>query len=279
MKKNLGVLGLALAVFSYAQAYAQQVGTIGLGDITFSADSSAKLRPAENVVSELYTGISSALVNTRKFTVLDYPQLKARLGKQGRRLGDYYSKKYSGNALEQSGLDYILKADVTEFGLFNQKRGQSENTVGLVDIDFELIGVADVTSDFSASVSGQFSTQINASDQGAAQGVLDKAISEAVDQLVDRLITSLFPIRIMKIDENSAITLNYGEGLLEAGDTILVYPLGVDTLVDSSGEPVGDAIATLQVTATKRKFALAQALEGFDAIKKGQKARLLLTDG
>jgi len=106
---------------------------------------------------------------------------------------------------------------------------------------------------------------------------MEQAIQQSVSQLVDQVISTLHPIRIMRIDDDSVITLNYGQGILESGDTILVYPKEQDIELDASGEPVGEAIATLQVITTQKKFASAQALDGFDRLEKGQKGQLVLT--
>lgn len=279
MKKYVGLFVFAAASFCCATSYAQQVGTIGVGDITYSAKAKPELLPAENVLSALNGGVNSALVDTRKFTVLDYAELKKRIEQQERTLEGYYTKQYTGTAVNQRGLDYILKADVTEFGLFKQKRGNSEDTVGLIEIDFDVIGVADVTDDFSSSVSAQYTSRIIASDAETNQDVINRAIQQGVDQVVDQVISTLFPIRVMKIADNGAITLNYGDGLLEAGDTVLVYPEDADIVVDKSGEVVGDAIATLQIITTERKFSLAQALTGEEVLEKGQKGHLVLTGG
>ncbi len=269
----------AASILWCANSYSQQVGTIGVGDISYSADAKPDLLPVENVLSALNEGINSALIETRKFTVLDYAQLKSRIEQQERTLEGYYAKQYTGIAVNQRGLDYILKAEVTEFGLFKQKRGNSEDTVGLIEIDFDVIGVADVTDDFSSSVSAQYSTRITASDAEADQDVVDRAIQQGVDQVVDQVISTLFPIRVMKIADTGAITLNYGEGLLDVGDTVLVYPKDTDIVVDKSGEAVGDAIATLQIVSTEPKFSVAQALNGEDVLEKGQKGHLVLTGG
>ena len=282
MKNSLGILLTALVALLTlsANSQAQQVGTIGVGEIAYSANSAEDLPSKESVVNALSLGINSALTKTRKFTVLDFQQLEERIEQQNRTLEGYYNKEYSGNAVNQRGLDYILKANITEFGLFDQKRGNSNDSIGLIDIDFELIGVADVTNDFSSSVSAQYSTRVEVANTESKQAILDKAIQQGVDQLVDQLISNLFPIRVMKIDdENGAITLNYGEGLLEVGDTVLVYPLDAEVTVDETGEVIGDAIATLQIITTARRFATAQALDGQDLLEKGQQGQLVLTGG
>lgn len=279
MKKYAGLLVFAAGIFWCANSYSQQVGTIGVGDISYSAEPNQALMPVEKVLSTLDSKINSALIKTRKFTVLDYAQLKSRIEQQERTLEGYYAKQYTGNAVNLRGLDYILKADVTEFGLLEEKRDNSENAVGSIDIDFEVIGVADVTDDFSSSVSAQYSTRITAADTELDQDLIDRAIQQGVDQLVDRLISTLFPIRVMKIADDGTITLNYGEGLFDVGDTVLVYPKGTDIVTDESGEVIGDAIATLQIITTERKFSLAQALKGQEALEKGQKGQLVLSGG
>jgi len=113
MKLIVRFLGLVAMLLSSAQVFAQQVGTIGMGDITFSAKKGTQIRTSDSVIGALNSGIIRALLETRKFTVLDYAQLTARTNKQGRSLTGYYGREYTGNAVTQSGLDYILKADVT----------------------------------------------------------------------------------------------------------------------------------------------------------------------
>jgi len=277
MKKYAGLLVFAASIIWCANSYSQQVGTIGVGDISYIAEENTNLMPAKNVLNALNSGINSALIKTRKFTVLDYAQLKSRIEQQERTLEGYYTKQYSGNAINQRGLDYILRARVTEFGLYKQKRGKSEDAVGVIDIEFDVIGVADVTDDFSSSVSAQYSKRLTEHDAEAGQDVLNQTIEQGVDQVVDQLISTLFPIRVMKIAEDGAITLNYGEGLLEPGDTVLVYPAEAEIVIDESGDVIGDAIATLQIISTERKFSIAQALDGQDVLEKGQKGQLILT--
>jgi len=147
----------------------------------------------------------------------------------------------------------------------------------LIDIDFKLLGVADATEDVSSSVSAQASVRLPQEGTPNSTEIMEQAIQQSVSQLVDQVISTLHPIRIMRIDDDSVITLNYGQGILESGDTILVYPKEQDIELDASGEPVGEAIATLQVITTQKKFASAQALDGFDRLEKGQKGQLVLT--
>ncbi|MBL4673387.1 MAG: hypothetical protein JKX81_14105 [Arenicella sp.] len=288
MKKIAGLISVAAILISSAQVHAQHVGTIGIGDITYNieANSGARtdLRSPEYVLSALNNGISGGLTKIRKFKVLGYPQLTARIDEQDRTLDGYYKSKYTGNALLQAGLDYILKANVSEFGIVKQESGKPGAAIGLMVIEFKLIGVADATNDLSSKVIARVyrpkdPKTASAGDQAAAQQLLDRAIQQAIKQLVDQVVTNLFPIRVMKISENGVITLNYGKGLLKVGDTVMVYPIGTDTTVDEFGEPVGVAISSLQITSTEKKFAVAKIVDKQQELKKGQKGQLILTGG
>lgn len=289
MKKITGLIGLVAILISSVQGHAQHVGTIGIGDITYGVDKSRDAptgsRSPEYVLSALNSGINESLTNIRKFRVLDYSQLTARIKEQDRTLDGYYNSKYTGNALLQGGLDYIFRANVSEFGIVKQESGKPGAAIGLMAIEFKLIGVADATRDLSSKViarvySARDQKPVSAGDLAAAQQLLDRAIQQGVKQLVDQMITNLFPLRVMKIAEDGVITLNYGKGLLKAGDEVLVYPIGTDTTVDKFGEPVGEAISRLQITSAEKKFAVAkvvdQTVDRQQELKNGQKAQLIL---
>lgn len=270
---------LILGLVPLGSVMAQTVGSIGIGDITIDASVDEPLKSRADTIEAIESGLNNALIKTRKFTVLNHDQLTDRLRKQGRSLASYYDKSYSGTEYSQAGLDYILTANVTELGVFTKKRSKSENVIGLLDIDFRLIGVADVTSDISSGVSAQVSKRVVTGDENQVDEVLDEVVAQAVNQLVDQVIAGLFPVRVMQIADNGEIKLNYGAGLLSPGDTVLVFPKGQDVVVDESGEVIAESIATLQIVSVEKKFAAAQALTGFSNIEKGQQGHVLLTDG
>jgi len=258
-------------------ALAQTVGTIGVGDINYEVSGQKHNRRPENIINAINSGLNDELIRTRKFTVLDYAQLTQRLSKQSLLLDNYYTKKYSGTEYSQAGLDYILTATITEFGTFRKKSGRSDTMVGLIDMDFKLIGVADLTDDFESSISAQTTASVTIGDDQAVDDLLDKVIAKSVDQLVDKVITNLFPIRVMKISDEGQVTLNYGAGLFSAGDTVLVFEKGEDVVLGENGEAIGNSVATLQILSVEKKFASAQALDGFKNLELGQQGHLVLS--
>lgn len=257
---------------------AQQIGTIGVGEIAFTGAQKTNIARAD-VISALRKNLNQALVDTRKFTVLGYSDLESRIQKQGLELQGFYDKKYTEEARSQVGLDYILTANIVELGTFSKQRAGSAENIGLVDVDFRLIGVADLTEDIASSANAQTVLRLANTDSSNSADLISGTMDLAVDRMVDQITTALHPIRVMIIDkENASITLNYGQGMLSKGDTILVYPEEQDIKLGVDEASLGSPIATLQITNVDQKFARAQALEGFEKLEKGQKGKLLRND-
>ncbi len=259
------VLGLFASLFS-VQASAQQIATIGVGDLSLKGEQPQTISQ-DPTLNTLRQSLNQALEDTRKFTVISYQQMEKQLERQGLNLAGFEDAQYQAAEKDQVGFDYILTANVVEYGVFEQARGANVDKIGLVDLDFKLTGVADITENQASSVSAQSTVRIPAGGSVDEEAILAKALDGAVEKMVADLTASLHPIRVMIIGQDSAITLNYGSGVLQTGDTVWVYPEGFDP-----NEPAVDPIATLQVIDAGTKFAQAQALEGFDSIERGQVA-------
>lgn len=272
VKSSIALVAAGLLVTHSASA--QLVETIAVGDVTFSAKGDDGVSSKSAVIADIDTALNKALLNTRKFYVMTYAQLNTRLAKQGIDLQDYYNTDHKDSRYIQVGLDYILTTDVVEMGIFEQERGDSTASTALVEIDFRLIGVADLTADIVSSVS----VQLPAPSDANQEVVLQSAVTQAVDQLVDQVVAALFPIRVMEIAGDGQVKLNYGAGLFAPGDTVMIFPKGDAVSVNQAGQVVGEAIATLRITSVETKFADAQALEGFSELEKGQRGQLL-SDG
>ena len=259
------ICGLFICLLS-AQTSAQQIASIGIGDLRIKGKQPQTISDDPTLVS-LRRALNTALDDTRKFTMISYQEMVDQLARQGLNLAGFEDEQYQAAEKDQVGFDYILTANVVEYGVFEQARGANVDKIGLVDLDFKLTGVADITENQASSVSAQSTVRIPAGGSVDEKAILAKALDGAVEKMVADLTASLHPIRVMIIGQDSAITLNYGSGVLKTGDTVWVYPEGFDP-----NEPAVDPIATLQVIDAGTKFAQAQALEGIDNIERGQVA-------
>lgn len=272
MKKSILSLLLSLSLINLVNA--QTVATIAVADITVSAKSASSLSSNQDLAQALSEGLLTALKETRKFSLLSNAELTTRLTDQRRNVQGYYDKSYKGEQYLQVGLDYILTADVTEFSV-------SQPSSGSMKVDLKLHGVADVTADFNTSASVRLGSANGSNKDASAKAMnsSDDLLALGVEELTERVSLNLFPVRVIKLNEDASVSLNYGAGLFSVGDTVLVYPLQEDAPLNQAGSPSGNPIATLQVTNTDKKFATARAVDGFDQLVKGQKAVLLGNDG
>lgn len=265
------VTALLLLFVIHLPAQAQLVGTIGVGDLRYVASSRSDANN-QSLIGTVTGRIEETLTKTRKFSLLDLDQLEQRFSSQGLNLSGFYRKDYDSSELKQIGLDYILTAGVSVAGKPTLKNGKQSGLLGL-KIDAKLFGVGHATEDISFTVSsGLTNSDLNGNDA---------VINRAVDKLVAQIIAELHPIRVIGIDEEGLLTLNYGEGWLSAGDTVLVYPTeqseGEQAQINAT--PIAKLpIATLKVSSNLKKFATAKALTGFDALELGQPVARILPE-
>ena len=256
---------------SGSQVLAQTIGSIGIGDVRLSATPTDTASENEQALKEkLSLGLTDTLVKTRKFTVLPYETLKQRLINDGIRLEGYYDRSNKAGDYQNRGLDYILTADVMKLDVFGDdltgvKKAQ-------VDVDVKLLGVSHGTRDFNISVFAQS----DASDDGAADiETLDSAMVKATDKIVKNVMLNLFPIRIMRFSADGSVVLNYGSGVLEAGDVVRVYPKSNSMAQGQTTRFTGTPVGSLQITSTDTKFSTAEILSGTGTLELGAPAELL----
>ena len=252
------VFGLLLTLALPMSLSAQQVATIGVGQITLSDSVGGGLETRESIADLFDRGLNEALLRTRKFTVLDLSQLEARMREQNLDLTGYYNQSHEKSTYLQAGLDYIMTVAIDGI----------DDSSGSLNLKFKMIGVADLTSDFSSAVSVKSSPVLSRSNSKA--DLLDQLIRKGVEQVVNKVVTQLFPIRVVSVDEeNAQVTLNYGQGFLRQGDTILIYPIEQEFDINAN-DTLGQPIATIQVSQANQKFARAKANNGFDTLMRGQ---------
>lgn len=265
---NKIIYGMILVLISMSASYAQMVGTIGIGDLSINDSSyDTSLRSKRDIITSFNTQLNDALLETRKFRVLNYTQLNAFLNERSINLEPYYFHSNKPENYLLAGLDYILTAQINEFGVYTQKRGASNIATGIIDISFKLIGVADKTTDLQANISAQTRIRVSSSDLLSRQGAIDETIEKGVDTIIARITSRLFPIRISQLYENGSVRLNYGEGLLTPGNTVFIFDGEPDDIFNTAGETTTEAISTLQVIETRKRYSIAQPLSGADKLE------------
>lgn len=274
---NKFFIGMVLALVSINASHAQVVGSIGIGEVSYATPKhNSSLGNKTYILGALNTQIEEALRNTRKFKVMNNAQLTNFLDQRLLTLDSFDNHVSHTDVLLQSGLDYVLNADIVSLDVYTQKRGNQNASTGLIEINLFMQGVSHSTEDFRQKVTTQVPLQGSQELSTASQQI----INAGVEQLVDQIVTKLFPVRIIQIYEDERIKLNYGDNLLSVGDTIHLYEESrIGEVFDTLREPLNrtDEVI-LQVIAVDKRFSIAKALGGFDKVKNRMVGKLQLNE-
>ena len=95
------VLGLFASLFS-VQASAQQIATIGVGDLSLKGEQPQTISQ-DPTLNTLRQSLNQALEDTRKFTVISYQQMEKQLARQGLNLAGFEDAQYQAAEKDQVG--------------------------------------------------------------------------------------------------------------------------------------------------------------------------------
>ena len=273
---------LAVAAFLCATASGQKA-TIAVGSIEYRAMDSAvdkeirafggEAREDTRAFGDMLT---TALVKTNTLDVIERDRMAEILKEQGLSLEGIASGGFQGGGLNLQGIDYILTGAITEFGMsakastFGGFSGGSEKAtmavdIRVLDVATGSIGYAD-TVRAEASTGGAFKIEgvasTGESDSSAAMG---EVMRLAARNVTNAIVTSIYPIRIVRVQANGEIMLNYGSGLLAEGDVLEVFTQGEAFVDPDTGEELGreeEFAGRIEVSSVQPRFSKATAVEG-----------------
>ena len=271
----------AMAMFG-ATAFGQKA-TIAVGQIEFRAMDSAENKQIRAFGGEMREDtrafgdmLTTALVKTNKLDVIERDRMAEILKEQGLSLEGIASGGFEGGGLNLQGVDYILTGAITEFGMaakastFGGFSGGSETAKMAVDIRvLEVatgsIGYADTVS-AEASTGGAFKIDGVASagetDSSAAMG---EVMRMAARNVTNAIVTSIYPVKVVRVQANGEVMLNYGSGLLTEGDVLEVFTQGEAFVDPDTGEELGreeELVGRIEVTSVQSRFSKARIVEG-----------------
>ena len=264
-------------------AYSVEKPQIGVGDIVVMDDV-----PGQTGI-DFAAMLTTSLVKTRKFDVIERARLKDIFKEQG--VSTLSGMVDGGVKLGGiSGVGYLVYGSITQFGKSSEGVALQGLSIGggamTMGVDIKLVDAQtgrtlvaetvthEAESSQNISIAG-LSTQSN-SDSSVA-GDLMRATATDVAILIS---TSIFPIKVVVVQKDGTVILNYGDGVLEKGMVLEVYDVGEGFKDPDTGEVLGaeeTLVATIEVSQTTTKFSKAIALEGSDAslISNGSISRIV----
>ena len=269
-----------LLATAFAAAAFGQKATIGVGGVEYRAmdsESNKRLRaygrePREDTRA-FVDMITTALVKTNKFDVVE----RDRLGEIAQEQGiQTMNEGGFPTGVSVEGVDYILLGAITEYGTkeqaaqFGKFGGASETArmavdVRVIDAHTGSIGFAETISK-EVRTGGAFAIEGVASggesDSSAALGEVMRVTARGVTALV---VSNIFPIKVVRVQDNGEVMLNYGEALLGEDDVLDVFSQGEAFIDPDTGEELGreeTLVGKLRVTSVQSRFSKAAVIEG-----------------
>jgi curli biogenesis system outer membrane secretion channel CsgG len=227
-----------------------------------------KTAASDEVFSTLIDRMTNAIVNTRKFKVVDNARLKEAIDEQKKvdmglseaeNAPEVGKIKCAGFSLYGTVLTLGAKADVIqrEELVGSKITAQVELNVRFMDIETgELVASKIVKAKKSGS---QMQSNNYISRGNNADVVLQDAIEQAVQQVADKLMELAFPTKIIKVT-SSRVYVNLPEERCDVGMLLKVFSVGEVLIDPDTGEALGDAeelIGEVRIIAAKPKYAVA----------------------
>ena len=241
--------------------------------------------------------LETAIVKTRKMKVME----RERWGSvvQERALGEAGMTTSGGTIKGIKGVDYNVYGTITKFGFkksgFNIRGGSGVTSllpgagrmalgsVGSNEVETEMavdIKVTDVATGniviaetVGASVKQGSSFTIGGIRQASASADPFADVQRvAASRIAEALVTSRIPVKVIAVQKNGTLILNYGNVFFAPGDRLAVYAVGEVFVDPDTGEKLGSEetqLGMVEVTQSQAKFSRAKIVGKAFEVKTG----------
>jgi curli biogenesis system outer membrane secretion channel CsgG len=283
LKKRIAVMPIVVGGASYSER-----GTYGGAASTYTGAWQSDRNPGD-VGAAMTEQLTTALINTGRFVVLERKGLEEVLGEQDLGASGRANKDTAPPTGRVIGAEWLIKAAISEYTDKKSKSGGAIvfRGIGLggtkeeayVALDVRIIDAAtgevidSVKADGSAKKSGALgglalggvylvagkedSTPIGQATRGA--------LTDAIDFICQRMDQIPWQSRVMEVDGNE-VTITGGANMnVKVGDTFSVFHRGKPLVDPDTGQTLGyreTCLGTLTVTEVMDKFSIAQMTDG-----------------
>ena len=284
----------ALVILVPTEAFASKV-TIAVGDIEYRAKDSSEnkryraygrgVREDTRAFGDMLT---TALVKTRKFNVIERDRLDEIFKEQGLSLKGFTTGGYTGRKFNLQGVHYIMTGAITEYGqkssalrlkgfALGGKTVKMAVDIRVLNVSTGAIEIAE-TVEASASAGGGFRVRGFASGgQGDSSAALGEVSRKTARNVANLIVSTVFPVKVVAKTRRGTVILNYGNGFLKKGDVLEIFSMGEVLIDPDTKEKLGseeELVGRVAVTSAQAKFSKAKIIQEVSPIEKGMVARL-----
>lgn len=266
------IAALAASILACGIATAQTakpiVAVVRIDDLTNSGQS-----------ANLTAMIESAVASTGRFRLMERERMGKLVSEQTRAAGGMVTTNRPGKVGGFEGVDYLVYGSITALSsksgadaagnlihglLGNKNAGCNERSVTL-GLD---VKITDADTGEIRYVNRLDETQNNSACGGQAQIDATALLRSAAQKIATGLVTSIWPIQVAAVMPDGAVVLNYGEGSVTAGQTMVLFAKGAEIRDPTTGEVLDSAsvpLGLIKVVSVTPRTARAMPASAFTA--------------
>ena len=258
--------------------YAQEVQTPEKPSVAIktpvAGDGVSKSALSRLNISQLLAEMEASLIATRKFEVVT--RQKDKLGAIREEQEFAQSDFAQGNAAQEGqfkNANYLIIPVVQRFECGRSTRpvpNISNKYVrrdsGLLEINAQVVDTtsgAIKTTFYLKSSFGTSDEVVNTSGGAPDSGHVVTMTKKVAAQMADQLVDTVFPMRVLNVQENQVWINRGADGGLKINDSLNVYKPGEDLVDPDTGEKLGSAetlIGKIKVVRVNPKFTIAEVM-------------------
>ena len=295
----LRVVGVVLTVLlAAAHASAQTKPVVAVGPVGVAAQNISCVgwdRSVYDCNQDLAEGframLETAITKTGKMDVMERMRLDSVLQEQG--LSEVGLTTSGGGLGGLTGVDYYVYGTVTRFGakesgssvggrtgvggLVNRRTrgalggGVSQRNVETeMGVDLKVTEVATghivVADSVSSSVKQGSAISVGGIRKAEASGDPFADVQQVVAaKIAEAIVTSRIPIKVIQVQADGTLILNYGDVFFGPGDRLAAFSVGESFVDPDTGEVLGSEeteIGVIEITRAEPRFSRAKAVNG-----------------
>ena len=272
LSTSAGLLSLAFSLSAIADppATARGKSVVAIGQITSSV-------PGTDPVS-FQTMIETQLIKTNKFKIIERSRLDEILREKGLSMAGI--TEGDGKISGVSGVDYLIYGSITKLGKDQQGVqfagfGTSNSKI-VMAMDLRVVSAsngemlyADTVQETIAGSSGVSMPSVRGFGGFQTQQKQADPLSDVerltAKAITDRIVTAIYPIKVIAVQSDGTVIINYGDSVLTAGDQLKIFQVGESFRDPDTGQVLGaeeKQVGLLKITETEARFSKAETLQG-----------------
>jgi curli biogenesis system outer membrane secretion channel CsgG len=277
MSLSLRIQTIAIALLTLLIALPSFAARPSIAVLPFSMDKQVIIARGNAIVtgvvedeSNLLTSeLIHQLVATRKFDVLERARLDDLLREKELQESDYADPAAASKIAKLLGVDYFIIGRIDGFDVTSTTKSvpYSSQTYqqqeASLDVYLRVIDAHTGRIVAAEKFNKEAKVRINAEKKTTGAG--RTVIAQSAQEMVGRITDNVFPLRVIRVEDN-AIYLNRGnDGRLKMGDHLLVFSQGKELTDSDTGESVGFAeeeVGEAEVSVIDTRFTKATLIKG-----------------